>query len=276
MSLFEVCPVPVVFIYKEDGDEMPRTGRRISSTGYYHVMARGINHEQTFRQAREKNNFKRLLEKFSKKYEVEIYAYCIMPTHIHLLIKSEIQVLSAFMAIVLSEYAEYYNYKKERNGHVFQNRFKSECIEDERYFWNCIQYIHMNPVKANLAKNVSAYKYSSIQEYRTEQIKILHERAIGLYKKQFDQYENYLKFHDNVQNQLFIDVKEELWQQKQAAAFSIFSQMGYSKSIENPKEIIENKMLREEFKESLKEILKITKKEANDLYLIVKSSIIFN
>lgn len=180
--------------------------------------------------------------------------------------KSEIQVLSAFMAIVLSEYAEYYNYKKERNGHVFQNRFKSECIEDERY----------NPVKANLAKNVSAYKYSSIQEYRTEQIKILHERAIGLYKKQFDQYKNYLKFHDNVQNQLFIDVKEELWQQKQAAAFSIFSQMGYSKSIENPKEIIENKMLREEFKESLKEILKVTKKETNDLYLIVKSSIICN
>lgn len=255
---------------------MPRTARKISSTGYYHVVARGINHEKIFLQPREKNNFKRLLRKYSEKYEVEIYAYCIMSTHIHLLIKSEIQVLSAFMGMVLAEYAEYYNFKHGRNGHVFQNRFTSECIETEKYFWNCIQYIHLNPVKANMVKTASNYKYSSMKDYQTEQTDVLHKNAITFYKKQFEQFENYLKFHDNIQNHIFLDVAEDIWMQKQAAAFSILNQMVYSKNIENPKEVIEEKTLRAEYQKCLEETLNITKKQVKDLYLIVKRSIIGN
>ena len=85
------------------------------------------------------------------------------------MIWAEIQELSFFMARVLAEYANYYNYKHDRNGHVFQNRFTSECIEDEDYFWNCLRYIHMNPVKAGMAKKAADYKYSSIKEYFAEE-----------------------------------------------------------------------------------------------------------
>ena len=142
----------------ERGERMPRTARMKSSTDFYHVIARGINHERIFNQPREKNNFIRILKKYLKKYDVELYAYVIMSTHFHLLIHSELEVLSGYLAIVLAEFAEYYNYKHNRNGHVFQNRFKSECVENMQYFWNCIRYIHMNPVDANLVKNPMKYK----------------------------------------------------------------------------------------------------------------------
>ena len=89
------------------------------------------------------------------------------------------------MSKVLAKYAQYYNYKNNRNGHVFQNRFGSECIESERYFWNCLKYIHMNPVKACMVSGLMDYKYSSIKDYMNEIVDILHENAIKHYKTKF-------------------------------------------------------------------------------------------
>lgn len=136
---------------------MPTKRRSVSSTGVYHVTARGINKEQIFNQIRERYYFKKILIKYLKQYDVEICAYCIMSNHIHLIIHSEIETLSLFMARVLAEYASYYNYKHERNGHVFQNRFGSECIETSHYFWNCVRYIHMNSVNAKIVKDICTF-----------------------------------------------------------------------------------------------------------------------
>ncbi len=147
---------------------MPLKRRQKSGTDRYHVIAKGINKERTFNQSREKTYLKKIIKKIKKKYEnVEIYAYCIMSNHIHLILKAEFPELSLFMAAVLAEYANYYNYKHHRNGHVFQNRFVSECIETERYFWNCLRYIHLNPVKARVVKEAARYQYSSMMEYKS-------------------------------------------------------------------------------------------------------------
>ena len=158
---------------------MPIQKRQESSTKFYHVTARGINKEHIFNQIRERYFFLKILKKYLEKYDVRIYAYCIMSNHIHLLIQSELEVLSLFMARVLAEYAEYYNYKHIRNGHVFQNRFGSECIESEKYFWNCIRYIHLNPVKAGVSKNISTYRFSSINEYSDR--KTYHSYKCNIY-----------------------------------------------------------------------------------------------
>ena len=148
------------------GTVLPLKRRQKSGTDLYHVIAKGINKERTFNQSREKTYLKKIIKKSQKKYEnVEIYAYCIMSNHIHLILKAEFPELSLFMAAVLAEYANYYNYKHHRNGHVFQNRFVSECIETERYFWNCLRYIHLNPVKARVVKEAARYQYSSMMEY---------------------------------------------------------------------------------------------------------------
>ena len=144
---------------------LPVTKRKRSSTDFYHVIIKGINNERIFNQSREKVYFKSIIRKKLSKYQIEIYSYCIMSNHAHLIIRAELKELSIFMASVLAEYASYYNFKHNRNGHVFQNRFKSECIEDDYYFWTCVRYIHLNPVKAKMIKKAEEYKYSSLVEY---------------------------------------------------------------------------------------------------------------
>ena len=106
-----------------------------------------------------------ILKEYKEKYDVQIYAYCIMSNHFHLLIKADLEELASFMAKILAIYAIYYNKIHQRIGYVFEGRYKSQCIEDTNYFWNCFRYIHRNPVKAGIVKNEMQYKYSSFNEY---------------------------------------------------------------------------------------------------------------
>lgn len=253
---------------------MPRKARCESRTGMYHVVARGINKERIFNQTREKNQIKKIILKHLEKYEVEIFAYCIMSNHIHLLIHSKLSVLSSYMAIILAEFAEYYNYKHQRNGHVFQNRFSSECVESSVYFWNCMRYIHLNPVKANIVKNPLKYKYSSLKDYQIEEVKILHESAIKLYKAEFSDFEEYLMYHQIHQKQVFIDIPEEILMQQKTIALSMIYQNAHIQTLENPIEIIEDRELRRKYKEALQKELKISKRRTEELYRFVKKSII--
>lgn len=258
----------------ERGERMPRTARMKSSTDFYHVIARGINHERIFNQPREKNNFIRILKKYLKKYDVELYAYVIMSTHFHLLIHSELEVLSGYLAIVLAEFAEYYNYKHNRNGHVFQNRFKSECVENMQYFWNCIRYIHMNPVNANLVKNPMKYKYSSIKEYEVEKEQIIHPKAISLYKETFSDFDEYLNFHDKNYKEIFLDTPEEIELQQQKIAMVILIQESHRLGVQSPKEVIERQELRDEYKRKVQSNLQVSKRKTERLYRNVKRCII--
>ena len=256
------------------GDEMPRTARRKSAADMYHVIARGINKEPIFKQKREKNNFKRLLVKHLKDQDIEIFAYVIMSTHFHILIRVDLKLLSSYLAIVLAEFAEYYNYKHNRNGHVFQDRFKSECVETEQYFWNCVRYIHMNPVNANLVKYPLNYKYSSLKEYETEKSRIIHPKAIKIYKEKFSDFEEYLEFHNRGQKQVFIDIPEDVETQLVKAALTLLKQEAHLRGLEEPCEIIEDLGLRKQYKNRLQEELKLTKAKTERLYRDVKSCII--
>ena len=253
---------------------MPRTARKRSSTDFYHVIARGINRERIFKQQREKNNFIRLLLKHLDKHDVEVYAYVIMSTHFHLLLHADLKLLSHYLAIVLAEFAEYYNYKHNRNGHVFQDRFKSECVENEQYFWNCFRYIHMNPVNANLVKRPLNYQFSSLREYETEKSKIIHSKAIEIYRSKFTDFEECLDFHQKGQKQIFLDVPEEVETQFVKVALAILEQEAHLKGLEGSYEIIEDISLRCQYKDKLQEELKITKAKTERLYRSVKSCII--
>ena len=253
---------------------MPRTARKKSSTGFYHVIARGINREHIFKQKREKNYFIRLLLKHLDNHEAEIYAYVIMSTHFHLLLHVDLEFLSHYLASVLAEFAEYYNYKHNRNGHVFQDRFKSECVENQKYFWNCFRYIHMNPVNANLVQNPLDYYFSSLKEYETEKCKIIHPKAIEIYKSKFSDFEECLDFHEKVQRQIFIDIPEEMGIQYIKAARAILEQEAHLLGLEGAYEVLEDMELRRKYKEKLQDELKITKAKTERLYQSVKSCII--
>lgn len=99
------------------------------------------------------------------KYEIDLYAYCLMGNHVHLLIKENNMELGDFMRRATAQYALWRNYKYERKGHVFQDRFKSEPVEDEGYLLTVFRYILQNPLKAELSKGVFDYKWSSWKSY---------------------------------------------------------------------------------------------------------------
>ena len=270
VSQIEFYPVP----NHERGDRMPRTARQRSSTDLYHVIARGINREPVFKQKREKNNFIRLLLKHLKDRDIEIYAYVIMSTHFHILIRVDLKLLSSYLAIVLAEFAEYYNFKHNRNGHVFQDRFKSECVETPQYFWNCVRYIHMNPVHANIVKTPLNYNFSSLKEYQTGKSRIIHPKAINFYRSEFTGFKEFLDFHTKTQKQIFIDIPEEVEIQLIKAALNLLDQEAYLQGVERPEEILENLEMRRQYKEKLQKELKISKAKSERLYRRVKSCII--
>lgn len=254
---------------------MSRVKRRESSTGLYHVFVRGINKEKIFEQVREKKYFKKTIKKYLEKYDVEIHAYCIMSNHAHLIIKSvEKQKLSYFMSNILAEYAQYYNYKHNRNGHVFQNRFGSECIESEKYYWNCIKYIHLNPVRALMVPSALDYKYSSIGEYKRYKSGLLHENAIQNYKNRFENWEEYLRYHYVTNEAVFIGMEEEIDMQRKEQVINFLWEIQEQEEIEAAIEIFEEPLLRIKYIEMIKERLKVSKKETKRLYTEIKEKYI--
>lgn len=144
---------------------MPRAARKKSSTGIYHVMLRGINHQVIFEDDEDYEKLLYTLKKYEEKSSYTIYAWCLMDNHIHLLIKEAEEELSIAFRRIGASYVSWYNQKYSRRGHLFQDRFKSEAVESDRYFAVVVRYIHQNPVKAHLLKNIADYRWSSYREY---------------------------------------------------------------------------------------------------------------
>jgi len=145
---------------------MPRTARKKSSRKIYHVMWRGINKQQVFLDPEDNRYFIGLLERFKKSCEYEIYAYCLMGNHVHLLIREGDRTSTGdIFRHIGSAFVYWYNIKYERVGHLFQDRYKSEPVEDEAYLLTVFRYILMNPVKAGLCGRPEQYPYSSAEEY---------------------------------------------------------------------------------------------------------------
>ena len=147
---------------------MPRTARRKSETNIYHIMIRGINRQNIFVDDEDNEKFINTLAKYRREVEYELYAYCLMGNHIHLLVKEGNEVLSNTMRRIGASYVYWYNWQYDRKGHLFQDRYKSEPVEDDTYFLTVLRYIHQNPLKAGLTKKIDLYQWSSYQEYIKE------------------------------------------------------------------------------------------------------------
>ncbi|MCT4565567.1 MAG: transposase [Maledivibacter sp.] len=144
---------------------MPRTARKKSKTGINHIIFRGINYLDIFLEKDDFEEYIYRLEKISMKYELEIYAYCLMTNHVHLLIKEGIEDISASLKRLGTGYAQWYNKKYRRCGHVFQDRFLNEPVEDDAYLLTVSRYIHMNPVKVGMTQKPEEWKWSSCRGY---------------------------------------------------------------------------------------------------------------
>lgn len=144
---------------------MPRYARKISSSKVYHVMLRGVARMSIFFDNDDRIRFLETMDRMKKEGQYEIYAYCLMDNHVHLLIKEGEDTIQRSLKRIGVSYAYYFNKKYDRAGHVFQDRFRSETIEDDSYLMSVARYIHNNPVKAGIAKRAEDYFWSSYHEY---------------------------------------------------------------------------------------------------------------
>ena len=144
---------------------MPRVPRKKSETGIYHIIVRGINQQDIFHDDKDFRKYLEAIKQISLESNITILGYCLMNNHVHILIKENDTNISVFMKRLGVSYAYWYNRKYERSGHVFQDRFKSECIEDDRYLLTVIRYIHRNPIKAAIVNQPEQYQWSSCTAY---------------------------------------------------------------------------------------------------------------
>ena len=148
---------------------MSRLARQLSETGIYHIVFRGLNKQNIFEDVSDFRKMRDTLLSLKKEMNFEIYAYCLMSNHVHILLKEINQGdISLIMKRLLTKYARWYNIKYDRSGALIANRYKSKPVDVDEYFLPVIRYIHQNPVKAGLVKDMSDYTWSSFGEYLFE------------------------------------------------------------------------------------------------------------
>lgn len=143
---------------------MPRGPRFVFQNAFYHVFNRGINKQPLFLSETDYYFFLDKLHNLKNKYDHSIYAFCLMPNHFHISMRTRKIPISKIMASLTTSYSMYFNRTYNHFGPVFQNRFKSILIENNLYFLKLSQYIYLNPVKAKLVKDPASYQFSSIRE----------------------------------------------------------------------------------------------------------------
>ena len=144
---------------------MARSGRRLSASGVYHIVLRGINKQTIFYDDEDREVFLNRMKLAKKETPCEIYAFCLMSNHIHMLVREKQTTIGKVYMKLLSSYVYWYNRKYERIGNLFQDRYKSEPIEADSHLLCCLRYIHQNPVKAGMVKEVGDYAWSSHELY---------------------------------------------------------------------------------------------------------------
>lgn len=148
---------------------MPRRARRDLKSCYLHVIVQGIEKKYIFDKEYYKETYRKLMVCKSQTFNVKILAYCIMGNHTHILLFSNnIEAVGKYMKSINTSYAHFYNKNENRVGYVFRDRFLSEAIQSKRQLYNCLTYIHHNPVKAKIVAFPGQYKYSSYTEYQNK------------------------------------------------------------------------------------------------------------
>lgn len=140
---------------------MPRRARKPSESGIFHVMLRGIDRQVIFQDDEDCEKYLQCLGNCKEVSGFTLYAYCLMGNHVHLLLQEGAESLAQVFKRLGVRYVYWYNWKYKRTGHLFQDRFKSEPIEDDAYFLAVFRYICQNPVKAGLCKRPEEYPWSS-------------------------------------------------------------------------------------------------------------------
>jgi REP element-mobilizing transposase RayT len=146
---------------------MPRQARLDVPGALHHIMVRGIDKSNIFRDDEDKSRFLERLGQTVSEGKCTIYAWVLMDNHVHILFKSGKDGISAVMRKLLTWYAQYFNRKHRRTGHLFENRYKSILCDEDNYLLALIRYIHLNPIRAKIVTTIEQLNRYSWSGHRT-------------------------------------------------------------------------------------------------------------
>src|SRR3954466_5820873 len=135
---------------------------RIQAAGLtYHITARGVRRSSIYLDDRDRRRFLALLAEVVDRYALRCHAYCQMTNHYHLALTTADANLSRAIQQLNVDYAQWWNWRHQRSGHVFQSRFHAQVVQDEAYLVNVCRYIVLNPVRAGIVGAAEEWPWSS-------------------------------------------------------------------------------------------------------------------
>jgi len=166
--------------------------KRITLTGYYHVISRGVERRNIFLEPEDYDTFLDILYETKKTYNIIVHTYCLMTNHYHILIETMQTNISDALKFLNSSYSIYFNKKYKRSGHLWQGRFQSYYLYDDKHFWIVAKYIERNPIKAAMVDNIETYRHQSFFQWKhkLDYYKLLEESKI--FDMTFKEYEDYI------------------------------------------------------------------------------------
>lgn len=177
---------------------MPRHPRVYAPGSIYHIIVRGNNREKIFSAKKDYEKFLELLKAKKELYPFKLYAYCLLPNHIHLLLEVERLPTARIMQSLLTAYTRYFNKEYRRKGHLFQGRYKAIICQKDTYLLELVRYIHLNPLRAKLVKTLDDWLWSGHLEYagRKAGLRVVDlgvvEEMFGRGRFGFERYERFL------------------------------------------------------------------------------------
>ena len=185
---------------------MPGAARKKTDTGSYHIMLRGIDRQPLFRTPGDYRIFLETIQECKTLSGFRVHAYCLMGNHARLLLRFDREDIGLAMKRIGVRFVQKMNRKYSRTGHLFQDRYRSEVVEDDAYFLNLVRYIHQNPVKANITQDASGYGYSSYRDYLSQEGGGLTDTGLLLGMIGREQFE---ALHREPAEGSFLDIPEE-------------------------------------------------------------------
>ncbi len=183
---------------------MPRKARKKSCTGIYHVVIRGADHQLLFEEHKDYLKYLEILNYYKEICSFELYAYCLMANHVHLLINVGDCPLESIFRRINSYYAGWFNRKYNRTGYLQQGRYYSEPVEDIQYLLNVVKYIHYNPSKAGLESSPgTSYPWNSYTEYISSSNPLINPHPII---KFYNGIDNFISHHANSTCEACLDI----------------------------------------------------------------------